>query len=66
MDCMETSKYVTITRKYRLVVGIMMIGLSVTIVAMLARPREPIYQGRPLTAWLEDLGPGKADKRPPA
>lgn len=30
-----------------------MVGVSVTVVALLVRPREPLYQGKSLSEWLE-------------
>jgi hypothetical protein len=43
-------------RRRRFIVGIgVLLAVLGSVLAFLLRPREPAYQGRPLSQWLEDL-----------
>jgi HEAT repeat protein len=50
-----------IRRKKWLIGAVLLLGLALTI--FLAVPREPRYQGRPLSAWVNDLSNDKNEVR---
>ena len=49
--------------KRRLILGILALGLVAALVLAFTRPREPSYQDRSLSSWLEDIDSSWAEPR---
>src|SRR5260221_656677 len=51
-------------RRVPIILGVFLAGALVLSLWMASRPREPIYEGRPLTSWLERHVPTSAANPP--
>src|SRR5258706_15094695 len=48
-------------KKRGLLLAVLFVALAGGLVWMLSRPAEPVYQGKPLSAWLAEFNGGPVD-----
>jgi hypothetical protein len=47
-------------KRYVLLIAVLLLAFAVGLAWQLSQPREPMYEGRPLSYWLEGYGPDAA------